>query len=257
MDYLLFIIEVQHVYRWHLRGGAAWPCWSSRIGMLNQMSMWVLLHEHVLTLAWTVVCLVTFGCNDPVPAKSFKVHCERVATTAGFCGVFITVKSQISPWALGCFKNLDFQEWLLEITGGRRHTEMGQAPSIKSSIKCISSDIKLKKFNLWFSTMIIVSTIAVFWSNRSKGPYQSFLSRLQRRHSQVIAILIIGIYINAPVCVWLLEPVLQHMFEINALPMTCLRTELYFEWPDTDVSASLLSDRFKAKDLQVNSGSLL
>lgn len=145
MDYLLFIIEVQHVYRRHLRGRAAWPCRASRIGMLNQMSMWVLLHEHVLTLAWTVVCFVTFGCNDPIPAKSFKVHCERVATTAGFRGVLITVKTQISPWALGCFKNLDLQERLLEITGGSRHTEMGQALCRNCSLKCFSSDIKLKK----------------------------------------------------------------------------------------------------------------
>ncbi len=39
--------------------------------------------------------------------------------------------------------------------------------------------------------------------------------------------------------------------------MTSLWTELDFERPDADVSASLLSDRFKAKDLQVNSGSFL
>lgn len=150
MDYLLFIIEVEHVYWRHLRGCAAWPCWASGIGMLHQMSMWVLLHEHVLTLAWAVVCLVTFRSNDPVPAKSFKVHCKRVSTTAGFCGVLITVKTQIPPWSLGCFKNLDLQEWLLEIMGGRRQTEMGQAAGTKKSYTWMVVTPKLSmKWLIW------------------------------------------------------------------------------------------------------------
>lgn len=96
-----------------------------------------------------------------------------------------------------------------------------------------------------------------FHNSRSKGPYQSLLSRPKRRDSQVIPALVKGVDVDAPVGVWLFEPVLQHMFEVDALPMARAWVELDLEWADADVAAPLLGDGLQAQDLQVDRGCLL
>lgn len=121
VDDLLLVIEVEHVYGRHLGGGAAWARRASGIGVLDQVSVRVLLHEHVLTLARTVVGFVALGRDDPVPAESLKVHCERVAAAAGLGGVLVAVQTQVPPRAFGGLENFHLQERLLEIKGeGRR-----------------------------------------------------------------------------------------------------------------------------------------
>lgn len=93
VDNLLLVIEVEHVDWGHLGRGAAGPSRASWVGLLHQVGVWILLHEHVLALAGAVVGLVALRCNDPVPAKSLKVHRERVSAAAGLTGVFIAVQA--------------------------------------------------------------------------------------------------------------------------------------------------------------------
>lgn len=83
--------------------------------------MWVLLHEHVFTLARAVVGLIALGSDDPVPAEGLKVHRQRVAAAAGLGGVLVTVQSQVTSGTFGRLENLNLQERLLESgegTGG-------------------------------------------------------------------------------------------------------------------------------------------
>lgn len=55
----------------------------------------------------------------------------------------------------------------------------------------------------------------------------------------------------------LLEPVLQHVLKVNALPVAHPGVELYLQRTDADVAAALLGDRFETEDLQVDGGGLL
>lgn len=94
-------------------------------------------------------------------------------------------------------------------------------------------------------------------TGRSEGPYQSLLSGSQRSHRQIVAALIEGVDVNAPVGVRLLEPVLQHVLKVNTLPVAHPGVELYLQRTDADVAAALLGDRFETEDLQVDGGGLL
>lgn len=82
VDDLLFVVEVEHVDGRHLSRGAAGPSRAPGVGMLDQVGVRVLLHEHVLALARAVIGLVALGRDDPVPAKRLKVDSERVAAAA-------------------------------------------------------------------------------------------------------------------------------------------------------------------------------
>lgn len=97
VDNLLLVIEVEHVDWGHLGGGTAGPSRASWVGLLHQMGVRILLHEHVLALARAVVGLVALRCDDPVPAESLKVHREGVSAAAGLTGVLITVQAQVPP----------------------------------------------------------------------------------------------------------------------------------------------------------------
>lgn len=73
IDYLLLAVKVEHVDGRHLCGRAAGPCSAPRVGLVDQVGMWVLLQVQELTLARAVVGPVALGCDDPVPAKLLKV----------------------------------------------------------------------------------------------------------------------------------------------------------------------------------------
>lgn len=94
-------------------------------------------------------------------------------------------------------------------------------------------------------------------SDRSEGPYQSLLPRSQWGNCQVIAALVKGIDVDAPVGVGVLKPVLQHVLKVNALPVADPGVELYLEGADADVPAALLRDWLQPQDLQVDGGGLL
>lgn len=64
---------------------------------MHQVGVRILLHEHVLALAGAVVGLVSFRRDDPVPAKSLKVHCEGISAAAGLTRVLIAVQAQVPP----------------------------------------------------------------------------------------------------------------------------------------------------------------
>lgn len=114
IDDLLFAIKVEHVDRRHLCGGATGARRPSGVGLVHQVGVGVLLQVHVLTLPGAVVGLVALWGNNPVPAKVFKVHCERVATASGLWGVLVTVQTRVSPDTLGALGDLHLHEWLLE-----------------------------------------------------------------------------------------------------------------------------------------------
>lgn len=118
VDNLLLVVEVEHVNGGHLGRGAARPCGTSGVGVLDQVCVRVLLHEHVLALAGAVVGFVALGRDDPVPAEGLKVDGERVAAAAGLRRVLIAVQAQVPPRALGCLENFNLQERLLESGGG-------------------------------------------------------------------------------------------------------------------------------------------
>lgn len=93
--------------------------------------------------------------------------------------------------------------------------------------------------------------------DRSEGPYQPLLPRSQRGNGQVIAALIKGVDVDSPVGVGVLEPVLQHVLKVNALPVADPGVELYLQGADADVPAALFCDRLQPQDLQVDGGGLL
>lgn len=103
VDNLLLVIEVEHVDGGHLGGRAAGPGRAPRVGLLHQVGVRVLLHKHVLALAGAVVGLVAFRGDDPVPAKSLKVHREGVAAAAGLARVLVAVQAQVPPGPLCVF----------------------------------------------------------------------------------------------------------------------------------------------------------
>lgn len=91
----------------------------------------------------------------------------------------------------------------------------------------------------------------------SEGPYQPLLPRSQRGNRQVIAALVKGVDVDPPVGVGVLEPVLQHVLKVNALPVADPGVELYLQGADADVPAALLRHRLQPQDLQVDGGGLL
>lgn len=125
MNDLLLVVEVKHVNGGHLGRGAAGPRRAARVGVLHQVGVRILLHEHVLALAGAVVGFVTLGGNDPVPAEGLKVHSQRVAAAARLSGVLIAVQTKVPSRTFGGLKNLHLQERLLESMGGSVQTERG------------------------------------------------------------------------------------------------------------------------------------
>lgn len=117
VDDLLLVVKIEHIYGWHFGGRTARAGRASRISVLHQMGVWVLLHEHVLTLAWTVVGLVALRSDDPIPSECLKVHCEWVAAAARFSWVLVAVQAKITTRTLCRLENLHLQERLLEIRG--------------------------------------------------------------------------------------------------------------------------------------------
>lgn len=93
--------------------------------------------------------------------------------------------------------------------------------------------------------------------DRIEGPYQSLLPGSQRSHRQVVAALVKGVDVDAPVGVRLLEPVLQHVLKVNALPVAHPGVELDLQRADADVAAALLGHGLESEDLQVDGGGLL
>lgn len=73
VDYLLLAIKVEHVDGRHLSGRAAGPGRASRVGLVDQVGVRVLLQVQELTLAGAVVGPVALRCDDPVPAELLKV----------------------------------------------------------------------------------------------------------------------------------------------------------------------------------------
>lgn len=120
MNDLLLVVEIKHVNWGHLGWGAAGPRGAARVGMLHQVGVRILLHEHVLTLAGAVVGFITLGGNDPIPAERLEVHGQRVAAAARFGGVLVAVQPEVPPRTLGGLKDLHLQERLLESGGGRQ-----------------------------------------------------------------------------------------------------------------------------------------
>lgn len=106
VDDLLFAIEVKHVDGRHLGGGAAGPGGASRIGLVHQMGVGILLQVHVVAFSRTVIRLIAFWSNNPVPAEVLEVHSERVSAAPRLWGILVAVQSRVPPdslWALWDF----------------------------------------------------------------------------------------------------------------------------------------------------------
>lgn len=80
---------------------------------MHQVGVWILLHEHIFALAGAVVGLVAFRRNDPVPAKSLKVHSEGVATAARLTRVLVAVQAQVPSGPLCVLQDSELHEWVL------------------------------------------------------------------------------------------------------------------------------------------------
>lgn len=73
VDYLLLAVKVEHVDGRHLGGRAAGSCCAPRVGLVDQVGVWVLLQVQELTLARAVVGPVALRRDDPVPAELLEV----------------------------------------------------------------------------------------------------------------------------------------------------------------------------------------
>lgn len=88
------LVVVQHGYGGHLPGRATRPgagVLAGGVGHLGEVRVRVLLQEHERTLARTVVGLVLFGGDDPVPAELLEVHRQRVPAAQPFVRVLVAV----------------------------------------------------------------------------------------------------------------------------------------------------------------------
>lgn len=106
VDDLLFAIEVKHVDGRHLGGGAAGPGGASWIGLVHQMGVGIFLHVYVVAFSWTVIRLITFWSNNPVPAEVLEVHSERVPAALRLWRILVAVQPRVPPdslWALWDF----------------------------------------------------------------------------------------------------------------------------------------------------------
>lgn len=74
VDYLLTVVEIQHVYGRHLGGCAAGACAAPRVGLVDDVTVGVLLHA----FARAVIGLVALGGNYPVPPEFLKVNGEWI-----------------------------------------------------------------------------------------------------------------------------------------------------------------------------------
>lgn len=114
VDDLLLAVDVQHVDGRHLGGRAAGSGSAPRVGLVHQMSMWVLLQVQKLALPRAVVGPVALGRDDPVPAELLEVDCEGVSAAACLCRLLVAVEACVSAGPLGAVKDLHFDERLLE-----------------------------------------------------------------------------------------------------------------------------------------------
>lgn len=114
VDDLLLAVEVEHVDGRHLGRSAARPCGSPWVGLVHQVSMWILLQVQELALPGAVVSPVALGCDDPVPAELLEVDGEWVAAAARLCRLLVTVEARITTGSLGVVEDLHLNEWLLE-----------------------------------------------------------------------------------------------------------------------------------------------
>lgn len=89
------------------------------------------LQKGVGTLSGTVVGIILFGRDDPVPAKVFKIHGERISTAPVLLRVLVTRHSQVS-WGSGLaiFRNLDLNEGIL--LGGKVKAKVNLTANTKS-----------------------------------------------------------------------------------------------------------------------------
>lgn len=103
VDNLLLAVEVKHVDGRHLGGGTAGSGGASRVGLVHQVGVGILLQVHVVAFSRTVIGLVTFRRNNPVPAKVLKVHCEGVPAASGLGRILVAVQSGVPADSLGAF----------------------------------------------------------------------------------------------------------------------------------------------------------
>lgn len=95
VDNLLLAVEVKHVDGRHLGGGTAGSCGASRVGLVHQMGVGILLQVHVVAFSRTVIGLVAFGSDNPVPAEVLKVHSERVPAASRLGRILVAVQSGV------------------------------------------------------------------------------------------------------------------------------------------------------------------
>lgn len=107
INYLLSVVEVEHVDGGHFGGRAAGPCCATWICFVHQVCVWELLQVDLLTLAWAVVSLVALGCDDPVPAEVLEVYGERVTAAAWLWRSLATVQARFSSGTFRHFADFD------------------------------------------------------------------------------------------------------------------------------------------------------
>ena len=103
VDDVKFVVEIEHRDGRHFSGCATGACRSGRIGLLDDVRVRILLEENVRALPCTVVGLVLFRGDDPIPSELDKVHRQRIATATGLgrCLVAVepdrTLRSMLPP----------------------------------------------------------------------------------------------------------------------------------------------------------------
>lgn len=78
---VVLVVEVEHGYGRHLPGRTAGPGRAGWFRKSHDVCMRIFLKKHIRTFSRTVIGLVFFGCDDPVPTEFLEVHRERVTTT--------------------------------------------------------------------------------------------------------------------------------------------------------------------------------
>lgn len=84
-DNISFIVKVENGNSGRLARSAA-RC-HARVGIAHQLRVCVLGQEHVVAFPRAIVCLVRLWCDNPIPAKRFKVYLEGKPTASRLCGL--------------------------------------------------------------------------------------------------------------------------------------------------------------------------
>lgn len=88
-----FVVKVEHWNGWHFARGATRSGRAGRIGLLHDMRVRIFLQKDVRTFAWTIIRLVLFRRDDPIPSEFDEIHRQWIAAASRLRRSFVAIQT--------------------------------------------------------------------------------------------------------------------------------------------------------------------